>query len=74
MGDFNVTMGEKYMIDFCELNVISSLIDKPTCYEHFDKATYIKLILTNKLSYFQHSNVFETRFPNFHLLTVQNPK
>ena len=27
MGDFNVTMDDKFMIDFCELNDLSSLID-----------------------------------------------
>ena len=27
MGDFNVTMDDKFMIDFCELNDLSTLID-----------------------------------------------
>ena len=70
MGDFNVTMDDKFMINFCELNDLSSLIDKPTCYKNFDKPKCIDLILTNKPSYFQHSNVFETGLSNFHLLTV----
>ena len=26
--------------DFCELNDLSSLIDKPTCYKNFGKPTY----------------------------------
>ena len=30
MGDLIVTMDDKFMIDFCELNDLSSLIDKPT--------------------------------------------
>ena len=29
MGDFNVTVKNKFMIDLCELNDLSSLIDKP---------------------------------------------
>ena len=58
------------MINFCELNDLSSLIDKPTCYKNFDKPKCIDLILTNKPSYFQHSNVFETSLSNFHLSTV----
>ena len=70
MRDFNVTMDKKFMIDFCELINLSSLIDKPTCYKNFDKPTCIDLILTNKPSYFQHSNVFETGLSDFHLLTV----
>ena len=70
MLDFNVTMDDKFMINFCELNDLSSLIDKPTCYKNFDKPKCIDLILTNKPSYFQHSNVFETGLSDFHLLTV----
>ena len=70
MGDFIVTMDDKIMINFCELNDLSSLIDKPTCYKNFDKPKCIDLILTNKPSYFQHSNVFETCLSDFHLLTV----
>ena len=74
MGDFNVTMDDKFMIDFCELNDLSSLIDKPTCYKNFDKPAWIELILINKPSYFHHSNVFETGLSDFHLLTVTNFK
>ena len=48
----------------------SSLIYKPTCYKNFDKPKCIDLILTNKPSYFQHSNVFETGLSDFHLLTA----
>ena len=63
-------LDDKFMINFCELNDLSSLIDKPTCYKNFDKPKCIDLILTNKPSYFQHSNVFETGLSDFHLLTV----
>ena len=38
--------------------------------QNFDKPTCIDLILTNKPSYFQHSNIFETGLSDFHLLTV----
>ena len=41
MGDLNVTMEDKFMMDFSELNDLSSLIDKPTCYKNFDKPTCI---------------------------------
>ena len=63
-------MDEKFMIDFCKLNDLSSLVDKPTFYKNFDKPTCINLMLTNKPSYFQHSNVFETGLSDFHLLTI----
>ena len=70
MGDFNVTMDDKFMIDFCELNDLSNLIGKPTCYKNFGKPTCIDLIFTNKLNCCQHGNVFETVLSDFHLLTV----
>ena len=74
MGHFNVTMDNEFMIDFCELNALSSLINKPTWYKNFDKSTYIDLRLTNKPSYFQHSNAFETSLSDFDLLAVTEVK
>ena len=71
MGDFNVTMDNKFLMDFCELNDPLSLIDKPTSYKNFDKQICIDLILTNKPSGFQHCNVFETGLSDFHSLTVE---
>ena len=38
--------------------------------QNFGKPTCIELMLTNKPSYFQHSNVFGTGLSEFHLLTV----
>ena len=37
MGDFNVNMDHKFMKNVCEVNDLSCLIDKPTCYKNFDK-------------------------------------
>ena len=48
MGGFNLTVDYKFMIDFCQLNDLSSLIDKTTCYKIFDKPKCIDLILTYK--------------------------
>ena len=31
-SEFSVTMDGKFMIDFCKVNDLSNLIDKPTCY------------------------------------------
>ena len=70
MGDFNVTMDDKFMIDFCELNDFSSLLDKLATCKNFDKPRCINLILTNKPSYFQHSTVFETGLSDFYQLAV----
>ena len=65
MGDFNVTMDDKFMTGFCKFNNLSSLIDKLTCCKNFDKPTCIELIITNKPSYFQPSNVLRMVFRNF---------
>ena len=70
MGDFNVSVSEKCLAEFCDLNGLTSLIKKPTCLKNPDKPTYIDLILTNQPSCFQHRKVFETGLSDFHLLTV----
>ena len=70
MGDFDVTMDDKFTIGFCEMHNLSSLIDNPTCSKNFDKPKRTDLILTSKPSYFQHSNVFAAGLSDFHLLTV----
>ena len=50
------------------------MIQKPTCYKNPSQPTCIDLILTNRPSYFQHSEVFETNLSDFHLLTVTELK
>ena len=56
MRDFNISMDNKFVIDFCKLNDLSSLNDKSMCYKNFHKPTCIELILTNKLRYLKSSN------------------
>ena len=70
LGDFNASVSEKCLEEFCNLNGLTSLIIKPTCFKNPDKPTCIDLILTNQLSCFQHNKVFETGLSDFHLLTV----
>ena len=70
IGDFNVSTNHNSMINFCDLNGLRNLINVPTCYKNFDNPTSIDLILTNRLSYFQGSTVFETGLSDFHLLTI----
>ena len=62
------------MENFCNLNCLESLIQKPTGYKNPSQPTCIDLILTNRPSYFQHSEVFETNLSDFHLLTVTELK
>ena len=60
LGDFNATTNEKCMEEFCNLNGLTGLIKKLTCFKNLDKSTYIDLILTNQPNCFQHRNIFET--------------
>ena len=34
LGDFNSTMSEKPMMDFCEMYNLQNLIKEPTCYKN----------------------------------------
>ena len=70
LGDFNASVSEKCLQEFCNLNGLTSLIKKPLCFKNPDKPTCIDLILTNQTSCFQHIQVFETGLSEFHLLTV----
>ena len=58
------------MENFCNLSCLESLIQKPTCDKNPSQPTCTDLILTNRPSYFQHSEVFETNLTDFHLPTV----
>ena len=60
MGDFNVAMSDNAMEGFCTLKNFESLIKKQTCYKNQTNLSCLDLALTNRDSYFQHSNVFET--------------
>ena len=70
LGDFIASVSEKYLAEFCNLNGLTSLIKKSTCFKNPDKPTCIDLILIDQPIGFQHSKVFETGLSNFHLLTV----
>ena len=58
------------MKEFCSLNGLKNLINKPTCYKNSEKPTCIDLILTNQPTLFQSITVLETELSDFHLLTV----
>ena len=74
LGGFNASVSEKCLEEFCNLNGLTSLIKKPTCFKKPDKPTWINLILTNQPSCFQHNKVFEIGLSDFHLLTVTDFK
>ena len=70
LQDFNASVSEKCLPEFCNLNELTCLIKKPRCFKNPDKPTCIDLIVTNQPSCFQHSKVFEMGLSDIHLLTV----
>ena len=74
MGGFNTTVSEKCLGEFCNLNRLTLLIKKPTCFKNPDQPTCNDITLTNKRSCFQHSKISETGLSDFHLLTVTELK
>ena len=70
LGDFNAGMEDSSIKIFCNNYNLTSMINKPTCYENPDKPTCTDLILTNCAGYFQNSCVIETGLSDFHTMIV----
>ena len=66
--DINVNISDSSMKEFCSLNGLKNLVNKPTCYKNSIKPTCIDLILTNQPTLL--STVLETRLSDFHFLTI----
>ena len=73
LGHFNAGMGHSALKDFCNLCSLTSLINRPTCWKNFSKPTCIDLILTNRLTLFQDTNLNEKELSDFHKMVVTNP-
>ena len=65
-----MNISDSSMKQFCSLNGLKNLINKPTCYKNCEKPICIDLILTNQPTLFQCSAVLGTGPSDFHLLTV----
>ena len=63
-------MEDSSMKIFCSNFNLTSMINKPTCYENADKPTCIDLILTNCPGSFQNSCVIETGLSDFDKMIV----
>ena len=53
LGDFNSTMSERSMKNFCELYYPQNLIKDPTCYKNASNPSSIDVILTNRRNNFK---------------------
>ena len=74
MVDSNAAVSDKTMEDFCSLNNLQSLFNEPTGYKTHVNPTCFDVILTNRLGYFQHSNVFQAGISDFHALIASKLK
>ena len=68
LADFNAGMEDSSIKIFCNNYNLTSMINKPTCYENPDKPTCTDLTLTNCAGYFQNSCVIETGLSDFHTM------
>ena len=48
LGDFNASVTESTINDFCETYSLQNLINEPTCYKNANNPSSIDLILTNQ--------------------------
>ena len=74
LGDFNAEMTEDAMEIFCDTHNLKNLVKEPTCFKSVNNPSCIDLILTNRASSFQNTNVLETGLSDFHKLAVTKPK
>ena len=70
IGDFNSTMLEKQMFDFCMLYDLSNLINEPTCYKNPVNPTSTDAILTNRENSFCNSIAVETGLSDHHKMVL----
>ena len=68
--DFNGGMEHSALKDFCNLYSLTDLINRPTCWKNPSKPTCIDLILTNRPTFFESTNVIETGLSDFHKMVV----
>ena len=70
LGDFNSSVTENYMIDFCEMYDLENLIRGPTCFKNVDNPSAMDVMLTNRKNSFQNSTTIETGLSDHHKMTV----
>ena len=68
LGDFNGSIEDSFMKNFCENYDLKSLIKKPTCFKNPEKPSCIDLTLTNKPRSFIKTDVIETGLSDYHKL------
>jgi exonuclease III len=70
LGDWNSSVKEQDMGEFCDMYMLENLIKEPTCFKNIENPSSIDVILTNKKHSFQNTMVVETGLSDFHKMTV----
>ena len=70
LGDWNCSVNEKEMKEFCDTYNLENLIKGPTCFKSVNNPSSIDIMLTNKKLSFQNSLVVETGLSDFHRMTI----
>ena len=70
LGDFNSSVHEKNMEDFCEMHDLEHLIEEPTCFKSASYRSCIDVMLTNRKNNFQGSMTLGTGLSDHHKMTI----
>ena len=70
LGDFNASIEDSFMKNFCENYDLRSLVKEPTCFKNPENPSCIDLILTNKPRSFIKTGVIETGLCDYHKLVT----
>ena len=70
IGDFNSTMPDIPMKDFCDLYDLENLIKEPTCFKNAANPSSIDVLLTNSPNSFENSVAIETGLSDYHKMVV----
>ena len=70
LGDFNPSIIDDTMTDFCQMYNLQNMINEPTCYNNTNNPSSIDLILTNRKTHFHNSMAIETGLSDHHKMTV----
>ena len=68
IGDFNSTVSEINLKDFCEVYNLVNLKKGPTCFKNVRNPSAIDVMLTNRKNAFKYSMTIETGLSNHHKL------
>ena len=70
LGDFNTSIIDDTMTDFCQMYNLQNMINEPTCYKNVNNPSAIDLILTNRKTCFHNSMTIEIGLSEHHKMTV----